>query len=60
MSALLMSVLRLFVFFVPISYLGSYLFDLKGMFWAGIVANVLTAAVAYIWFSRSIAKRIAG
>jgi putative MATE family efflux protein len=60
MSALLMSILRLFVFFVPISYLGSYLFDLKGMFWAGIVANVLTAAVAYIWFSRSIAKRIAG
>ncbi|WP_339768760.1 MATE family efflux transporter [uncultured Paraglaciecola sp.] len=60
MSALLMSVLRLFVFFVPISYLGSYLFDLKGMFFAGIVANVLTAAVAYIWFSRAIAKRITG
>ncbi|WP_158770629.1 MATE family efflux transporter [Paraglaciecola sp. L1A13] len=60
MSALLMSVLRLFVFFVPISYLGSYLFDLKGMFFAGIVANVLTAAVAYIWFSRTIAKRISG
>nr|WP_240919969.1 MATE family efflux transporter [Paraglaciecola sp. 20A4] len=58
MSALLMSILRLFVFFVPISYLGSYLFDLKGMFFAGIVANVLTAAVAYIWFSRTIAKRI--
>ncbi|QHJ13679.1 Multidrug export protein MepA [Paraglaciecola mesophila] len=59
MSALLMSVLRLFVFFVPISYLGSYLFDLKGMFWAGIVANMLTAAVAYIWFCRSLSKRMA-
>ncbi|MDO6561652.1 MATE family efflux transporter [Paraglaciecola chathamensis] len=59
MSALLMSVLRLFVFFVPISYLGSYLFDLKGMFWAGIVANILTAAVAYIWFCRSLSKRMA-
>ncbi|MBU3017534.1 MATE family efflux transporter [Paraglaciecola agarilytica] len=59
MSALLMSVLRLFVFFVPISYLGSYLFDLKGMFWAGIVANILTAAVAYIWFCRSLSSRMA-
>jgi putative MATE family efflux protein len=59
MSALLMSVLRLFVFFVPISYLGSYLFDLKGMFWAGIVANILTATIAYTWFSRALIKRMA-
>ncbi len=59
MSALIMSVLRLFVFFVPISYLGSYLFDLKGMFWAGILANIITATIAYLWFCRSLAKRIA-
>lgn len=52
MSALLLSLLRLFVFFVPISYLGSRLYALPGMFMAGILANLLTALVAFLWFKR--------
>lgn len=52
MSALLLSLLRLFVFFVPISYLGSRLYELPGMFAAGILANLLTALVAFFWFKR--------
>ncbi len=52
MSALLLSVIRLFVFFVPISWLGSLLYQLEGMFWMGIVANLLTASVAFMWFKR--------
>jgi len=50
MLALNLSVIRLFIFFVPISYLGSRLYELEGMFWAGILANLLTATVAYKWF----------
>lgn len=56
MSALTLSVLRLFVFFVPISMLGSYFYGLKGMFWCGIAANILTAIVAFTWFTRSIER----
>ncbi|WP_416308663.1 MATE family efflux transporter [Neptunicella sp. SCSIO 80796] len=52
MAALSLSVIRLFVFFVPVSYLGSLLFALKGMFIAGIVANLITAIIAYYWFKR--------
>lgn len=52
MSALSLSIIRLFVFFVPISWLGSILFGLEGMFWMGIVANFLTATVAYVWFQK--------
>lgn len=52
MMALVLSVLRLFVFFVPISYLGSQLYQLEGMFWGGVVANFCTAAVAYLWFTK--------
>ncbi|BDX07479.1 MATE family efflux transporter [Planctobacterium marinum] len=52
MSALLLSVIRLFVFFVPISWLGSLLFELKGMFWMGVLANFLTATVAFLWFRK--------
>lgn len=54
MSALGLSTARLFIFFVPLSYIGSLLFGLHGMFWAGIVANLLTAGLAYTWFNRVI------
>ncbi len=52
MMALVLSILRLFVFFVPISYLGSHLYQLEGMFWGGVIANLCTAVVAYVWFTR--------
>ena len=52
MSALTLSIIRLFVFFVPISWLGSFLFGLKGMFFMGIMANLLTACVAWLLFQR--------
>lgn len=55
MAALSLSVVRLFVFFVPISYFGSQLYGLNGMFWGGVVANMLTAFVAYSWFTRGLA-----
>jgi putative MATE family efflux protein len=58
MSALVLSLLRLFVFYVPISYLGSQFYELEGMFWAGILANGLTAIVAYIWFTKVIKKQM--
>lgn len=58
MSALLLSVLRLFVFFVPLCYLGAQLYQLQGLFWGGVLANLLTASVAFFWFSRSISKQM--
>lgn len=54
MAALTLSIVRLFVFFVPISYAGSLMFNIAGMFWAGIFANLLTAVLAYLWFCRAI------
>lgn len=53
MSALVLSIVRLFVFLVPLAYLGSYLSDIKGLFWGVVIANTLTAIVAYLWFTRS-------
>ncbi len=58
MMALGLSILRLFVFFVPISYLGSYLYQLQGMFWFGVLANLLTALVAFLWFRRMLDMEI--
>ena len=56
MAALVLSIIRLFVFFVPISYLGSVMYDLEGLFWGNVVANLVMAMVAYIYFRRSVAQ----
>ena len=54
MSALILSLIRLFVFFVPLSWLGSHFYGLTGMFCAGVVANLITALLAYRWFVASV------
>ncbi|XOV81407.1 MAG: MATE family efflux transporter [Aestuariibacter sp.] len=59
MMALTLSILRLFVFFVPISYLGSILYQLSGMFWMGVVANLLTACVSVVWFRKLLSDEFA-
>lgn len=54
MSALLLSMMRLFAFYVPIASLGSYLHGLEGLFWGCVIANVLTSVLAYTWFNQNL------
>lgn len=54
MTALVLSVLRLFVFFVPISYAGSYFFGLEGLFIGTVIANLLMAACSFVWFKNAV------
>lgn len=53
-EALLLSLARFFIFFVPLSWLASHWFGLHGVFVAGVCANLLCAALAYLWFNRSL------
>lgn len=55
MTALFLSVIRLFVFFVPISIAGSFLFELKGLFAGTVIANIAMACVSFIVFKRAVA-----
>jgi putative MATE family efflux protein len=57
MSALSLNFMRLFVFFVPFSFLGSYWFDLSGLFWAGALANLTVGCIAFIWCKTILASR---
>ncbi|MFT4747250.1 MAG: Na+-driven multidrug efflux pump, partial [Congregibacter sp.] len=57
MSALSLNAMRLFVFFVPFSLLGSYWFELPGLFWAGVVANLVVGCIAFIWCKTILASR---
>ena len=58
MSALSLSILRLFVVFVPFAYIGSHLYGLNGVFIAAVVANLLVAIVAFIWFRTVLRKQV--
>ncbi|GAB5381565.1 MAG: MATE family efflux transporter [Aliiglaciecola sp.] len=59
MSAMILSIIRLFVFFVPLAYLGSQWYQIPGIFWGTVLANIFTAAVAYFWFMHSSSCRLA-
>lgn len=57
MNALGLSVIRLFVFYVPLAYVGSLLAQLQGLFVGAAAANLLTAVVAYLWFNRTLVRQ---
>ena len=57
MSALSLNIMRLFVFFVPFSLIGSYWFGLPGLFWAAVSANLVVGCIAFIWFKTILASR---
>jgi putative MATE family efflux protein len=54
MTALVLSVIRLFVFYVPLAYIGSHLGGISGLFIGAALGNLFTAFVSYQWFCRSI------
>ncbi|MEL6780325.1 MAG: MATE family efflux transporter [Cyanobacteria bacterium J06597_16] len=51
--AVVMTVLRMFVFYIPLAYLGSRWFGPLGIFGAATVANGLVGIGAYWWSSRA-------
>ncbi|WP_215397390.1 MATE family efflux transporter [Rheinheimera oceanensis] len=55
-SALLLSLIRLFVFYVPLAWLGGKLYGVTGLFIGCVVANICTAALAWCWFNRAIQR----
>ena len=56
-SALLLSVIRLFVFYVPLAWFGGKLYGVVGLFIGCVLANLLTAALAWTWFNRALQQQ---
>ncbi len=54
MRALSLSLIRLFVFYVPVAWLGGKLFGVIGIFAGGLSANVLIALTALLVFRRTL------
>jgi len=52
MVALMLSVVRLFICYVPLALIGSYLFGLQGFFVGALMGNVVMAAISYRLFTK--------
>lgn len=57
LSALLLSVVRLFVFYLPFAYLGSEFYGLTGLFVGCLLGNLFTALVSYTWFTKGVLNK---
>jgi putative MATE family efflux protein len=49
-TALVLSIIRLFVCYVPLAYLGSQLYGLTGLFLGALLGNVVMAYISYHFF----------
>jgi putative MATE family efflux protein len=52
MVALMLSVIRLFVCYVPLAYLGSVYYGLEGFFIGGVIGNLIMAIISYRLFDK--------
>ncbi len=52
MVALTLSVIRLFICYVPLTYIGCQLYGLEGFFLGGLLGNVLMAMISYRLFAK--------
>ena len=48
-SSTIMSIIRMFVVYVPLAYLGEYLFGFPGIFAAAFTANLLMGIIGFGW-----------
>ena len=54
---LIMTVVRIFVLYIPLCYLGDYLWGYMGIFIATGVVNVVMGAIAWYWNNLSVNER---
>ncbi|MEP1385678.1 MAG: MATE family efflux transporter [Paraglaciecola sp.] len=59
MAALSLNIIRLFVFIVPFAFIGSHYFELVGLFWGSVAANVIVGCIAFIWFKKVLKTHLA-
>ncbi len=52
MVALILSIVRLFVCYVPLAYIGSYFYGLNGFFIGALLGNLVMAAISYRLFAK--------
>ena len=54
MNALILSVIRLFIFYIPFAYVGNLYAGLPGLLIGAALGNLFTAIIAYKWFIKEL------
>ncbi len=54
LSAAGLMIIRMFVFYVPLAFLGSLYFGISGIFFAAAVANTLGAILGFLWLRKGL------
>ena len=52
----LFSIVRMLILYVPLAWIGSKLFGINGVFWAGLIANVIVGIISYKYLFTTIKK----
>ena len=50
-----LTIIRLFILYIPLAYIGSWLLGLKGLFCGVGLANVMSGIIAYLWAQKFLA-----
>ncbi len=53
-QAAFLTVLYVFVLYIPLSYLGAYFMDIDGIFYAALISGIITGIVAYISMNKQL------
>jgi len=54
--AAFMAIFRMLILYVPLAWVGSKLFAITGVFWAGCTANVVVGIVSFMYLFRTLKK----
>ena len=54
LAAVWLSIIRLFVCYIPFVALGSHFYGLLGIFWGCVIANICAALVSFTWFNKAL------
>lgn len=52
----ILSIIRMFVLYVPLAWIGSRVFGINGIFWACFIANFITSILAYWYLTGAVRK----
>lgn len=54
MPSAVLSIVRMVILYIPLAYLGSYIWGLKGIFGAAAAANIAAGTAAYYWLKKTL------
>ena len=56
--AIMIAFLRMFIIYIPLAFIGSRLFGIKGIFLSAALSNFIAGTVAYFWIKRKLGTTV--